>query len=77
MTNGKQILLPDDEKRLWALHHTRSPVVFASRLFDYYHDTNRADRTSRSLMYLHFGMVTARILTLAGQLAKAKQRKRR
>jgi hypothetical protein len=59
------------------------PKAFASKLIEYYADADRADRTSRSMMYLHLGQclgVIARLLeerdpqTLAAALKRARQR---
>jgi hypothetical protein len=55
------VLTPDDRDRLRLLHDERDPRAFAERLFDYYHDADRADRTPRELLYLHLGMATAMI----------------
>jgi hypothetical protein len=55
-------LTADDKKRLLEIHETTDPEQLAMRLFEYYHDANRADRTSRSQMYLHMGMLTGTVL---------------
>jgi hypothetical protein len=55
-------LTADDKKRLLEIHETTDPEQLAGRLFDYYHDANRADRTSRSQMYLHMGMLTGAVM---------------
>ena len=46
----------DDERQLIAIMEEHDPVRFAHLLFTYYHDNDRADRTSRHQMYLHLGM---------------------
>jgi len=55
-------LTEDDKKRLTAIFETTDPEELASLLFDYYHDRDRADRTSRSQMYLHMGMLTGAVM---------------
>lgn len=55
-------LTADDKKRLLEIHETTDPEQLAMRLFEYYDDANRADRTSRSQMYLHMGMLAGAVL---------------
>ena len=54
----------DDQKLLKEIMDTREPERLAARLFDYYHDADRAERTSRKLMYLHMGMLTGAVWKL-------------
>lgn len=51
-----------DQKLLQEIFETTDPEQLATRLFDYYHDADRADRTSRSHMYLHMGMLSGAVL---------------
>ncbi len=60
----------DDQKRLTEIFETHDLDQFAARIFDYYHDNDRADRTSRAQMYLHLGM-------LAGALMRALNEQRK
>jgi hypothetical protein len=61
MEPRSNVLSPDDHDRLRLLNEERDPRAFAERLFDYYHDLDRANRTPRELLYLHLGMATAMI----------------
>jgi hypothetical protein len=63
-------LSPEDQALLTALHEINDPQEFAGRLFEYYHDNDRADRTSRSQMYLHLGMCSGLILRAASHDAR-------
>ena len=56
-----------DQRRLDAIHQATAPDEIASLLFDYYHDADRAARTSRSQMYLHLGMLTGLVVRLLDQ----------
>jgi hypothetical protein len=55
----------DDHTKLLAIADEHEPVRLAHLVFDYYHDNDRADRTSRSQMYLHMGMLCGAMLRLA------------
>jgi len=51
-----------DRQLLAEIMDTADPEQLAIRVFTYYHDSDRADRTSRSQMYLHMGMLTGALL---------------
>jgi hypothetical protein len=55
-------LTNDDRKRLGAIHAARDPEEIVTRMYDYYHDRDRADRTSREQMYLHLGMLSGLVM---------------
>jgi len=55
-------LTTDDKKRLTEIFEAPDPEQMAARIFDYYHDADRADRTSRSQMYLHMGMLAGAVM---------------
>lgn len=55
-------LTADDKTLLQEIMETTDPEQLAKRLFDYYHDMQRAERTSRSQMYLHMGMLTGAVM---------------
>jgi hypothetical protein len=59
--------LVDETDRTLAneLHETEDPRRFVEKLFTYYYDNARAQRTSRELMYLHLGMATSVIMKVA------------
>ena len=63
-------LTADDRKLLAAIMDTQDPALLATRVYDYYHDLNRADRTSRQSMYLHMGMLSGAVMRV---LEKAKR----
>ena len=48
-------LTDDDRARLAAILDAHDPVELANLIYGYYRDADRADRTSRSQMYLHLG----------------------
>jgi hypothetical protein len=52
----------DDKERLTAIMDATNPEELARLLFEYYHDADRGDRTSRSQMYLHMGMLTGAVM---------------
>lgn len=57
---------PTDKELLAALFEENDPVEFAQKLYAFYHDADRADRTSRDYIYLHLGLATGMILKLSG-----------
>jgi len=59
-----EVLTADDRKRLTEIFETNDPEQLAARLFEYYHDADRAERTSRSQMYLHLGMLVGAVMRL-------------
>lgn len=63
-------LTADDKKRLAAIHDATEPEQLATQIFNYYHDADRAERTSRSQMYLHMGMLAGAVLRAARRRAK-------
>ena len=67
--NENDLLTADDKQRLVAIMDAATPEQVAARVYDYYHDADRADRTSRVQMYLHLGM-------LAGAVMRAIEGKR-
>lgn len=54
-----------DKKLALALMDEPDPEALARLMFAYYHDNGRADRTPRSTMYLHMGLLTGAIMRLA------------
>ena len=53
----------DDRAQLAAIMDaTSEPEHLANLVFTYYRDADRADRTSRSQMYLHLGMLAGAVL---------------
>jgi hypothetical protein len=54
---------PSDTELLAAIMECRDPALFGRLVYIYYHDADRAERTSRAQLYLHLGM-------LCGLLAK-------
>jgi hypothetical protein len=67
MGAGGTNLTADDKKRLLEIHETTDPEQLSTRLFEYYHDVDRANRTSRSQMYLHMGMLTGTVMRVLDQ----------
>jgi hypothetical protein len=59
---------PTDKELLAALLTEDDPVEFAQQLYAFYHDIDRANRTSREYMYLHLGLATGMILKLSGSV---------
>lgn len=57
-------LYSEDKKRLQAIMEAIDPKELVRLIHAYYADADRADRTSRSQMYLHMGMLSGTILTL-------------
>jgi hypothetical protein len=60
-------LTDDDRARLAAIHETSDPEQIVTRMYDYYHDRDRADRTSREQMYLHLGMLSGLVMRVIGE----------
>jgi hypothetical protein len=54
----------DDRKLLSEMVDDHTERGFAERLWAYYHDADRADRTPRSVMYLHLGMLAGIVMRL-------------
>ena len=61
MSNG---LTDDDREQLRAIMDARNPAIVVTKIYDYYHDRDRADRTPRQQLYLHLGMVCGHVMTL-------------
>lgn len=59
-------LTPDDQTRLNAISNARGRAC-AGRIYDYYHDVDRANRTPRAVMYLHLGMLTGIIYLITDE----------
>lgn len=57
-----------DRELLTELFNEDDPVEFAQRLYAFYHDIDRANRTSREYMYLHMGLAVGMILKLSGSV---------
>ncbi|RPH52615.1 MAG: hypothetical protein EHM91_00115 [Planctomycetota bacterium] len=53
-----------DRRRLNKIMASPDPVLIAERVFAYYRDGGRADRTPRSYMYLHMGMLAGAVMRL-------------
>lgn len=52
----------ETERLLRALMDERDPQTWAQLLRAYYSDADRADNTSREVMYLHLGMAVGILL---------------
>jgi hypothetical protein len=52
------MLSDDDALLLRAIAEAGDQVTAAARIRDYYRDRDRADRTPRSILYLHLGMLS-------------------
>jgi hypothetical protein len=57
-------LTDDDQQRLAAIMDAMDPEQRVKLVLDYYHDADRANRTSRQMMYLHMGMLSGMIMRL-------------
>jgi hypothetical protein len=55
-------LTDDDRQRLVAIMEATTPEALVQLVFAYYHDADRADRTSRPQMYLHMGMLAGAVM---------------
>jgi len=64
MNDTALMLTEDDRTRLRELAEALHDARFASLLTAYYRDADRADRTPRSLLYLHLGQCTGVITRL-------------
>lgn len=52
-------LTAEDHEKLDAILSVADlPTTLAALVYDYYRDRDRADRTPRTLIYLHLGMLT-------------------
>jgi hypothetical protein len=72
---SENTLTIDDKKRLAEIMDATeagrgSPERVAQLVFEYYHDADRADRTSRSQIYLHIGILTGSILRVVDARAR-------
>jgi hypothetical protein len=68
MSTEDERLTDDDKARLTAIMGAvDDPERLAGLIYEYYRESARADRTSRSSMYLHMGI-------LAGALLRAVRR---
>jgi len=65
-------LTADDRARLTEIFEAHEPEQLAARIFDYYHDPDRADRTSRSQMYLHLGMLAGAVMRVVDGRSRAR-----
>jgi hypothetical protein len=68
---GKELTMDtdadEDARLLEEIHATDNPSELASRIYAFYRDGDRADRTSRAQMYLHMGMLAGTIMKLVEQ----------
>jgi len=55
-------LTEEDRALLDALMDERDHARCATAIWAYYHDLDRAERTPRSYLYVHLGMLTAAVL---------------
>lgn len=69
-------LTDDDQARLTAIMETSDPQQLAGLVYDYYHDADRADRTSRPQLYLHMGMLAGAIMRASAPAPKLRGRRR-
>lgn len=58
-------LTADDRRLLNDIMGEEQPEGFAEKVYAYYRDANRADRTSRAQMYLHLGMACGLLMRQA------------
>jgi hypothetical protein len=65
---------PADLRKLKAIGTTTDPAIGAALIHAYWRDTARAERTPRSTLYLHLGMLTGYIarLTEADRLPRKR-----
>ncbi len=56
--------MTNDERRS-AILGEDDPVKLVGLIYEHYQDTDRADQTSRSLMYLHLGLLCGVIMRQA------------
>lgn len=55
--DARDVLRPDDEQRLRAIEAAAGTPASVDLLHAYYADLDRANRTPRSLLYLHLGLL--------------------
>ena len=55
-------LTDDDRAHLQAIMDATDPLQIVMLLHAYYQDADRAERTSRSQMYLHLGLLSGLVL---------------
>lgn len=60
-------LTKDDEVLLEAINAEQDPVLVSRKIYDYYHDLDRANRTPREYLYLHLGMLHGAVSNLVGK----------
>jgi hypothetical protein len=51
-------LTDDDARLVRAIAEAEDQVTIAAHIRDYYRDLDRADRTPRSILYFHLGMLS-------------------
>lgn len=58
-------LRPDDRKRLLAIERAalKGGAGFARLIREYYRDADRSERTPRTFLYLHLGILSAWVLS--------------
>ena len=74
---NKEHVTADDQQLLTEIFETHEPDKLAERIFTYYDDGARADRTSRSQMYLHMGMLAGALMRVLDERPRARLRRRR
>ena len=56
-SDGQDLLKPDDHLRLRDIEQEHDPILLAGLIRAYHRDADRANRTPRSFLYLHLGML--------------------
>jgi hypothetical protein len=64
-------VMTDEELRA-AIMDTHEPIAIAQRIFEYYHDNDRAREASRELMMVHLGMLTGAVMKLDAAMKGTK-----
>ena len=72
-SDGFNKLRAQDRKLLLAIAEAPDSKQLASRVFEYYHDTSRAYRTSHNQMFLHIGMLVGAITQLTERIKKLEK----
>ena len=70
-TSGGEAMTRDDERLCAEIMDSHDPATLARLLYAYYHDADRADRTARSFMYLHLGMLCGAVMAQVDKAGKA------
>lgn len=65
MPRTEDALTADDRAQLAAMTHAEDPRALARLVLTYYTNLDRAERTPRGLLYMHLGLLAARLDRLA------------